>query len=58
MAPSARRIPQEEWDAQEDTLRHLYLDEELPLQSKKQDKRTVVTVMEKEHGFLARCVNG
>jgi hypothetical protein len=54
MAPSARQISQEEWDAHEDVIKHLYYVDKLPLQSKKEGKRTLIKVMENDHGFLAR----
>ncbi|KAI0891050.1 ankyrin repeat-containing domain protein [Annulohypoxylon nitens] len=53
MALPARQILQEEWDAHEDTIKRLYYVDKLPLQSKKGGKRTLIEVMEDEHGFSA-----
>lgn len=54
MAPPARQISQEEWDAHDSEIKRLYYVEKLPLQSEKGGKRNLIQVMEEEHGFSAR----
>ncbi|KAJ4305793.1 hypothetical protein N0V90_001325 [Kalmusia sp. IMI 367209] len=53
MAPLARQISQEEWDAHEHTIKQLYYVDKLPLQCKKKGKQTLIKIMEDEHGFSA-----
>ncbi|KAK7963661.1 hypothetical protein PG988_010635 [Apiospora saccharicola] len=52
MASAGRHIPPEEWSAHENTIRHLYYIQKLPVQSKKND-RCLVRVLEDEYGFSA-----